>query len=180
MSTKLTVQWMFVALLIALAAGGALTAAAATPDVTDDADVESAAPAPGPVPGRGAAATAPEPVPWQRNLLAELDLRLIGTAVVDGGASMAILQLPTETRFVREGDEIVPGMRLAKVWRNRIDVERAGVVQDMRARQGSPGPGPVAAETAVVQAGIAPERLWETHGRVGRSMYYSHYRQAQN
>ena len=89
---------------------------------------------------------------------------------------MAILQLPTETRFVREGDEIVPGLRLVKVWRNRIDVERAGVVQDMRARQGSPGPGPVAAEPAVVQAGIAPERLWETHGRVGRSMFYSHYR----
>lgn len=177
MSTKLTVQWMFVALLIGLAAGGALTASAAAPDDPDDADVESAAPAPDPAPGRGAAAAAPEPVPWQRNPLAGLDVRLIGTAVVDGGASMAILQLPTETRFVREGGEIVPGMRLVKVWRNRIDVERAGVVQDMRAPQGS---GPVAGEAAVVQAGIAPERLREAYGRVGRSMYYSHYRQAQN
>ena len=176
MSTKLTVQWMFVALLIALAAGGALTAAAAAPDVTDDADVESAAPAPGPVPGRGAAATAPEPVPWQRNPLAGLDVRLIGTAVVDGGASMAVLQLPGGPRFVREGDEIVPGMRLVKVWRNRIDVERAGVVQDMRVR---PGSGPVA-DGGAIQASVAPERLRESYGRVGRSMYYSHYRQAQN
>jgi hypothetical protein len=179
MSTKLTVQWMLVVLLIGLAAGGALTAWASAQDDPDDADVESAAPAPapGPVPGRGAAAAAPAPVPWQRNPLAEMDVRLIGTAVIDGGASMAILQLPTETRSVREGDEIVPGMRLVRVWRNRIDVERAGVVQDMRARQGS---GPVAGEAAVVQASIAPERLRETYGRVGRSMYYSHYRQAQN
>ena len=176
MSTKLTVQWMFVALLIGLAAGGALTASAAAPDDPDDADVESAAPAPGPVPGRSAAAAAPAPVPWQRNPLAGLDVRLIGTAVVDGGASMAILQLPTETRFVREGDEIVPGMRLAKVWRNRIDVERAGVLQDMRARQGSSPP----AGAEAIQANVAPERLREVYGRVGRSMYYSHYRQAQN
>ena len=42
------------------------------------------------------------------------------------------------------------------------------------------GPGPVAAEPAVVQASVAPERLREVYGRVGRSMYYSHYRQAQN
>ena len=178
MSTKLTVQWMFVALLIGLAAGGALTASAAAPDDPDDAEVESAAPAPAPdpVPGRGAAAAAPEPVPWQRNPLAGLDVRLIGTAVVDGGASMAILQLPTETRFVREGDEIVPGMRLVKVWRNRIDVERAGVLQDMRARQSSN----THAGAEAIQASVAPERLREVYGRVGRSMYYSHYRQAQN
>ena len=179
MSTKLTVQWMFVALLIGLAAGGALTASAAAPDDSDDADVESAAPAPAPdpVPGRGAAAAAPAPVPWQRNPLAELDVRLIGTAVVDGGASMAILQLPAGTRFVREGDEITPGMRLVKVWRNRIDVERAGVLQDMRARQSS---GPVSRRGEAIQANVAPERLRESYGRVGRSMYYSHYRQAQN
>jgi hypothetical protein len=196
MSTKLIVQWMFVALLIGLAPGGTLTASAAAPDDSDDADVESAAPAPGPDPvlGSSAAAAAPAPAPWQRNPLAGLDVRLIGTAVVDGGASMAILQLPTETRFVREGDEIVPGMRLAKVWRNRIDVERAGVVQDMRARQSS---GPPAGGEAIqadvaserigesrvgnaIPANVAPERLREVYGRVGRSMYYSHYRQAQN
>jgi len=171
MSTKLTVQWMFVALLIGLAAAGALTASAAAPGDADDADVESAAPAPA-----RAAAAAPAPVTWQRNPLAELNVRLIGTAVVDGGASMAILQLPTETRFVREGDAIVPGLRLVKVWRNRIDVERAGVLQDMRARQSSN----THAGAEAIQASVAPERLREVYGRVGRSMYYSHYRQAHN
>ncbi|HSW49547.1 MAG TPA: hypothetical protein VLH09_05195 [Bryobacteraceae bacterium] len=176
MTPKKNVKWMLVALLIGFAAAGALTASASAPDDADDAEVEPAAAVPGPVPG--GAAAAPAPVPWQRNLLAEMDVRLIGTAVVDGGASMAVLQLPGGPRFVREGDEISPGVRLVKVWRNRIDVERAGVVQDMRARQSSSGP--VAAEAALVQAGAAPERLWETHGRMGRSMYYSHYRQAQN
>ena len=174
MTPKQKIKWMLVVLLVGFAAAGALTASASAPDDADDSEVESAAPVPGPIPGRDAAAPAASPVPWQRNPLAEMDVRLIGTAVVDGGASMAILQLPGGPRFVREGDEITPGMRLVKVWRNRIDVERAGVVQDMRARQSSSGP--VAAEAALVQAGIAPERLREVYGRTGRSMYYSHYR----
>jgi hypothetical protein len=175
MSTKLTVKWMIVALLIGLAAGGTLTASASAPDDTDDADVEPPASAPGFNPARGAA-PAPASVPLQPDMLIEFNVRLVGTAVIDGGASMAVLQLPSGTRFVREGDEIMAGMRLVKVWRNRIDVERAGVIQDMRARQGS---GPPAGGEAV-QARVEPERLWESHGRMGRSMYYSHYRKAQN
>ncbi len=176
MAPKKYITWMLAVMLIGFAAAYALTASAAVPDDTEEADAEPAAPIPASAPAGAAAAPAASPVPWQRNLLAEMEVRLIGTAVVDGGASMAVLQLPGGPRFVREGDEISPGVRLVKVWRNRIDVERAGVVQDMRARQGSPGPEPVAAEAALVQAGAAPERLWETHGRTGRSMYYSHYR----
>ena len=175
MSTKLTVKWMIVALLIGLAAGGTLTASASAPDDTDDADVEPAASAPGFNPARGAA-PAPASVPLQPDMLIEFNVRLVGTAVIDGGSSMAILQLPTGPRSVREGDEIMAGMRLVKVWRNRIDVERGGVLQDMHARQSS---GPVTVGDAL-QADLAPERLRESHGRVGRSLFYSRYRQSQN
>jgi hypothetical protein len=102
------------------------------------------------------------------------DARLVGTAVVEGGLSVALLQLAGGTRIVREGDEIVAGMRLVKVWRNRIDVERAGIRQDIR--QTSNG-GPL------IDGQAAPadvDHLWQSQGRMGRSLFYSHYRRAQN
>jgi hypothetical protein len=61
-----------------------------------------------------------------------VDGELIGTAVVDGGTSYAMFQSANGTRLVREGDEIASGVRLVQVRRNRIDVERNGVKQEVR------------------------------------------------
>ena len=57
---------------------------------------------------------------------------LVGTAVVEGGPCLAMFELAGGTRFVRDGDEIVSGLRLVQVRMNRIDVERNGVHDKLR------------------------------------------------
>ena len=61
-----------------------------------------------------------------------MDAELIGTAVVEGGTSFALFQSASGTRFVREGDEIVSGVRLVQIRMNRIDIERNGVHEQIR------------------------------------------------
>jgi hypothetical protein len=125
--------------------------------------------------------SAPGPIHRGANPQITFNAQLIGTAVVAGGPSIAFLQLATGTRFVREGDEIIAGVRLVKVWRNRIDIEAAGVHQELRpgSNEGPPdqvSPVPMRAEAAPGDV----DRLWETQGRTGRSLFYSHYRRPQN
>ena len=174
MSLQNTLKLFLIALLIGLVAAGGLTAWASPPEAADEADEASAGTA-GFNPGSVAASVAvPASSPRTPGPRIDIDALLIGTAVVEGGPSYALLQLTTGTRFVREGDEIVAGMRLVKVWRNRIDVDRAGVRQDIRqASNQEPLQG---GET--VPADV--DRLWETQGRMGRSLFYSHYRRSQN
>jgi hypothetical protein len=107
-------------------------------------------------------------------------MRLIGTAVVDGAPSIAFVQLISGTRFVREGEEILDGVRLVKVLRNRIDVERGGRHQEIRSDSNAAGIGVPAGPDMVATAGADVDRLWETQGRTGRSLFYSHYRRSQN
>jgi len=181
MSLQKTPKLFFIAALIGLVAAGGLIAWASPPEAADEVDMAPPEPAGSDARGEAGSVTVPASLPRGSNPQIDFDARLIGTAVVEGGSSIAFLQLVTGTRFVREGDEIVAGMRLVKVWRNRIDVERAGVHQEIR-----PGSteepryqaysGPMRAEAARGDV----DRLWETHGRTGRSLFYSHYRQPQN
>jgi hypothetical protein len=132
MSLKKIMKWVVPAILIRLVAAGGLIAWASPPDAADEVDEASAEPA-GSNPGGVAASVAvPAPIPRTPDSRNDIGARLIGTAVVAGGPSIAVLQLSTGTRYVREGDEIVSGLRLVKVERNRIDVERAGVHQEIR------------------------------------------------
>jgi len=166
MSLQKSPQLFLLASLIGLVAAGGLIAWASALHAADEA---------------GTAFPEPASLPRGPNPQANFDARLIGTAVVEGGPSIAFFQLASGTRFVREGDEIVAGVRLVKVWRNRIDVERAGVHQEIR-------PGPVeepryearsdSIRTEAVRGDV--DRLWETQGRTGRSLFYSHYRKPQN
>jgi hypothetical protein len=108
----------------------------------------------------------PAPIPREPDPRNDINAKLIGTAVLERGPSIAVLQLTTGTRYVREGDEIVSGVRLVKVWRNRIDVERAGVHQEIR--QGS-NEGP----SYQARPGSGSTREGSIQGgRLGRSLYY--------
>ncbi len=127
--SKITAKWIVLAILIAFVAAGGLIAWAAPPEDENDSQETAAKPtevnpvgtvAPVPVPTRG-------PIPR-----IAVDAELIGTAVVEGGSSVAVFQLAAGTRVVREGDEITNGVRLAQVRRNRIDVERGGIHQEIR------------------------------------------------
>jgi len=139
---------------------------ASPPDATDEVDIASAAPA-GYGPGRGAAFVAvPAPVPRPPDQQIDIGAKLIGTAVLARGSSIAVLQLANGTRYVREGDEIVSGLRLVKVRRDRIEVERGGVHQEIR--QGS-NEGP--SYQARPGSGSTREEYLQG-GRPGRSLYY--------
>ena len=181
MSLQKTPKLFFIAALIGLVAAGGLIAWASPPEAADEVDMASPEYAGSDSRGDTASVSVPAPLPRGPKPQVNFDARLIGTAVFEGGPSIAFLQLATGTRFVREGDEIVTGVRLVKVWRNRIDVERAGVHQEIRpgSNEGPPDqvlPGPMRAEA--VHGDV--DRLWETLGRSGRSLFYSHYRQPQN
>jgi hypothetical protein len=154
-----TARLIFTALLIGLATGPSPITHASDQDATGEEDIAPAQPAAhGPL--RSAAA---EAVP----AAIENHAKLIGTAVFEGGSSIAVLQLTSGIRFVREGDEILPGMRLVKVTRNRIEVERAGVLGDIRSRweSGSVGGGrAIQADTGGLQ---------QPRSRMARSQFYS-------
>lgn len=124
-------SWIFVAILIALLAAGGSMAWAAPPDGKDGANQTAAGPAvsnsSGVVAPVSARATTSGAV--QRSAI---DGELIGTLVVEGGTSYAVFQSAKGTRLVREGDEIAGGVRLVQIRRNRIDVERNGVREEIR------------------------------------------------
>ena len=122
MKYKKRTNWTLVAVLIAFLAAGGLEAWAAPPDSKDGAEQPAAVVAPVSVPDSITRAV-------QRN---SVDGELTGTVVVEGGISYAMFQSGNETRLVREGDEIASGVRLVQVKRNRIDVERNGVHEEIR------------------------------------------------
>jgi len=175
-----TTKWIFSTILIGLVAAGGLIAWASPPDAADEVDIASPEPVGSGAKWGAAPVAVPAPIPRGPTPQIKFDARLIGTAVVEGAPSIAFLQLTNGTRFVREGEEIVAGVRLVKVWRNRIDVERAGVHQEIR--PGSTEEPRYQAQSDSIR--VAPpadvDRLWETQGRTGRSLFYSHYRKPQN
>ena len=124
-------SWIFVAILIALLAAGGLMAWATPPDSRDVAEQPAAEPAAANPGGVVVPVSVPASIPRavQRN---SMDGELTGTVVVEGGTSYAMFQSANGTRLVREGDEIASGVRLVQVKRNRIDVERNGVREEIR------------------------------------------------
>jgi hypothetical protein len=125
------VKWVFVVILIALLAAGGLMAWAAPPDGKDGANETAAEPAASNSGGVAGPMSMPASTPRAVQRVA-IDGELIGTAVVEGGVSLAMFQSANGTRLVREGDEIASGVRLVQVRRNRIDVERNGVSEEIR------------------------------------------------
>ena len=63
--------------------------------------------------------------------LSPLDVKLVATAVVEGGRSFALVQKGSEVRLVREGEDVVEGARLDKVLRDRIRVVRGGRTEEI-------------------------------------------------
>jgi len=117
------------AMMFAVAAAGGLMAWAAPPNSKDSANQTAAEPAGSYSGGVAGSVSASAPRAVQR---VAIDGELIGTVVVEGGTSIAVFQSASGTKFVREGDEIASGVRLVQVRRNRIDVERNGVHEEIR------------------------------------------------
>jgi len=125
-------RWVAVAILAAVVAAGGLTAWAAPPD--GKGGVEQAVPEParsdsGGVPG---SVSAPASATRTRAPQITMNAELVGTAVVEGGTSYAMVQSTGGTRLVKEGEEIVTGVRLVQIRMNRIEVERNGVHEEIR------------------------------------------------
>jgi len=129
MMSKKKMLGLVAATLVALTAAGGLMVWAAPPDGKDG--VEQTAPEAAGANLSGVPSAMPMPAPRavQRN---SMDGELTGTVVVEGGTSYAMFQSANGTRLVREGDEISSGVRLVQVKRNRIDVERNGVREEIR------------------------------------------------
>ena len=130
--SKKKMIWIVMAILAAVVAAGGLMAWAAPPDVKEGA--EQAAPEPagsysGVVSG---SVSVPASAPRTRAPQIAMDAELVGTAVIEGGTSYAMFQSASGTRLLREGEEIVSGVRLVQIRRNRIDVERNGVHEEIR------------------------------------------------
>ncbi|GAB4256778.1 type II secretion system protein GspC [Deferrisoma sp.] len=118
-------------------------------------------PAATPAPAPAARAT-PEPAPARP--LPPLNLTLLGTVVVDGAPSFAVIQDGSEVKVVREGREVAEGATLVKVLSDRVRVRRGGAEEEIllfepkpaaradRARLAPPSqaePGPTAADDTV-------------------------------
>jgi hypothetical protein len=174
-------MWILATLLVGIVAAGSPTAWASPSEEADDPGAASRAPGGPYIMAQSPSAAGSAPMARPPGPPVSFDGRLLGTAVVEGGPSIAFLQLSTGTRFVREGDEIVAGVRLVKVWRSRIEVERGGVRQEIKPRSSEltaheAPPGALSPRAAPADV----DRLWETQGRTGRSLFYSHYRKPQN
>jgi len=96
---------------------------AASPDSTGTGTVSSASPSP------------PRPTEAYKTYSNE-KIKLIGISVVEGDHSYAVFELPDRSVIVREGNEIIPGLRLVKVeWRG-IDAESNGEIIKYRVGHG--------------------------------------------
>ncbi|MBI5018634.1 MAG: hypothetical protein HZB55_24535 [Deltaproteobacteria bacterium] len=99
-----------------------------------------------------------------------LDHTLTGTVVVEGGPSFAIFQPGDGLILVREGEEVVRGIRLLEVQHDRVVLE-----EDSQRREltlgGIPGPvaGSVTAPVPEASASDPVTRLGDTEWQVDRS-----------
>jgi len=132
MKSKKTMEWFVLAVLIALAAAGGLTAWALPPGGKDSVEPPAAEPAGSYSGGVAGSVSVPASAPRAAVSRIAMDAELVGTAVVEGGTSYAMFQSANGTRLVREGDEIASGVRLVQVRKNRIDVESNGAREEIR------------------------------------------------
>ncbi len=105
------------------------------------------------------AATTPPPPPPPPP---PLNLTLLGTALVDGGVSFALLQMGNEIRVVRQGAEVAPGAALTAVKADRIVVTRGGVPQEFLLFRPEPAPAQARAQAPRPPPPPAPEAPAET------------------
>lgn len=99
--------------------------------------------APPPPPIQPPTAPPPPPPPPEP----PLELRLVGTAVVAGGKSLAIVSKGSDTLVIREKEEIVPGAVLQEVRADAIDVAWRGRIEKflLYETRALSSPGPAAA-----------------------------------
>ena len=124
-------KWIVLGIMFALVTAGGLMAWAAPPDTKDGVEQTAAEPAGSDTARLAAPVSAPASTSRATPRIA-MDGELVGTVVIEGGSSVALFQMAGGARFVREGDEIVSGVRLVRVGRNRIDVERNGLHEEIR------------------------------------------------
>jgi len=63
--------------------------------------------------------------------LAPLNVTLVGTAVIEGGRSYALIESSGDLKLIREGDEVAPEAKLVTVKADRILVERRGATEEI-------------------------------------------------
>jgi len=132
MKANKKMKWIFVVILMALLTAGGLMVWAEPPDSKDGAKQSDAEPGVSNT-GRAAASSVSGPASIPRAApRISVDAELIGTAVIEGGRSYAVFQMAEGARFVREGDEIVGGVRLVQIERNRVGVDSNGIQQEIR------------------------------------------------
>ncbi|GAB6063678.1 type II secretion system protein GspC [Deferrisoma palaeochoriense] len=85
-------------------------------------------PAATPAPAPAARAT-PEPAPTRP--LPPLNLTLLGTVVVEGAPSFAVIQDGAEVKVVREGAEVAEGATLVQVLSDRVRIRRGGSEEEI-------------------------------------------------
>ncbi len=115
-------------------------------------------------PKKPVAAKASEPVrragpaPQARPVsLPPLGIKLVGTAVLEGGRSFALVQSGSEVRIVLEGDEVAEGAVLRKVLPDRIRVARGGTTEEILLFQTAEEAASARAEAAAGRRAAAQE-----------------------
>ncbi len=98
----------------------------------EDRNVFNAHPKPPPPPesAKPAAPVAAPSVAQAPTVKTPLTITLIGTAVLEGGRSFALIQSGQELKLIRLGDEVAAGATLAAVRQDRISVDRGDSTED--------------------------------------------------
>jgi len=98
--------------------------------VIEQRNLFNAHPKPPPTTAPLAAAPVEAAAPPPAAALPLLQLTLLGTAVVEDGQSLAMIELERELKVVREGQAVTEGATLTQVLADRIRVDRQGTIQE--------------------------------------------------
>lgn len=100
--------------------------------VIEDRNVFNAHPKPPPPPesAKPAALAAAPAVAQAPVVKMPLTITLVGTAVLEGGRSFALIQSGQELKLIRVGDEVAPAAKLASVRQDRISVDRGDSMEE--------------------------------------------------
>jgi hypothetical protein len=109
-----------------LAAVGVLMASATLPGAPDAERADAVDPAQPNAAGVPRALLPRASVPQMPGPPIPLDVKLVGTIAVEGGASFALVRTAYGSRVVGEGEEIVEHARLLQVQADQIVIEREG------------------------------------------------------
>jgi len=82
-------------------------------------------PPPPPQPGGETEETTTKPQPTP------LNIKLMGTVIVEKGKSFAVITEKSDFKVVSEGDEVAPGAILQKVYKDKITVKRGSEIEEV-------------------------------------------------